>query len=145
MIWFFLVCRVGTAHRCFINKTMNYLIVFICLLGATLTALSPLPVHAEENCSLEEVRQAEAEMRKAEETERANKLTEAFDMAAALKIKCLMGDGVSRQKNLKKRLGLKLGAQEEQQGRLASAYHWYESTGNLPEAGRIKLKQSSSK
>lgn len=129
----------------FTNKIMTYSTAFLCLLCAMLTGLSPLPAQAQQDCSLEEVRQAETDMRKAEETERANKLTEAFDMASNLKIKCMMGDGASRQKNLKKRLGLKLGAQEEEHGRFDTAYRWYESTGNFPEAERIKLKQSSSK
>lgn len=90
---------------------------------------------------MEEVRQAEMELRRAEEIGRARQMKEAFEIASNLNIKCLMGDGASRQKNIKKRLGLKLGEQEEQQGRLNAAYQWYWSTGNTQEAERIQLKQ----
>ena len=100
-----------------------------------------LPVAWADGCRTEEEKTAAAQMRKAEDSERAGKLKEAYETAGKIDSMCLAGDGDKRHEALRKRIGLQLGQQEEKQGRLAAAFDWYQNSGNAGEADRVKLKQ----
>jgi len=100
-----------------------------------------LPVAWADGCRTEDEKVAAAQMRKAEESERAGKLKEAYEAAGKIDSMCLAGDGYKRHEAMRKRIGLQLGQQEEKQGRLAAAFDWYKNSGNAAEADRVKLKQ----
>jgi len=109
--------------------------VFALLLTAT------LPMAWADGCRTEDEIVAAAQLRKAEDSERAGKLKEAFAALGKIDSMCLVGGGDKRYEAMRKRIGLKLGQQEEQQGRLAAAFDWYKNSGNAAEADRVKLKQ----
>jgi hypothetical protein len=94
-----------------------------------------------DGCRSADEKVAAAQMKKAEDAERAGKLKEAYEAVGKIDSMCLAGDGDKRQGAMRKRIGLQLGQQEEKQGRLASAFDWYKGSGNGAEADRIKMKQ----
>jgi len=100
-----------------------------------------LPIAWADGCRTEDEKAAAAQMKKAEENERAGKLKEAYEAAGKIDSMCLAGDGYKRHEAMRKRIGLQLGQQEEKQGRLAAAFDWYKNSGNAVEADRVKLKQ----
>jgi len=100
-----------------------------------------LPMAWADGCRTEEEKAAAAQMRKAEDSERAGKLKEAYEAAGKIDSMCLAGDGYKRHEAMRKRIGLQLGQQDEKQGRLAAAFEWYKNSGNAAEADRAKLKQ----
>jgi hypothetical protein len=100
-----------------------------------------LPMALADGCRTEEEKAAAAQMKKAEDSERAGKLKEAYETAGKIDSMCLAGDGYKRHEAMRKRIGLQLGQQEEKQGRLAAAFDWYKNSGNAAEADRVKLKQ----
>lgn len=103
-----------------------------------------LPMAWADGCRTQDEKSAAAQMRKAENSERAGKLKEAYETAGKIDSMCLAGDGHKRHETLRKRIGLQLGQQEEKQGRLAAAFDWYQSSGNAAEADRVKMKQANS-
>jgi len=109
------------------------------VLALLLTAT--LPVAWADGCRTEEEKAAAVQMKKAEDSERAGKLKEAYALLGKIDSMCLAGDGDKRYQSMRKRIGLKLGQQEEQQGRLAAAFDWYKNSGNDAEADRVKMKQ----
>jgi len=100
-----------------------------------------LPMALADGCRTEEEKAAAAQMRKAEDSERAGKLKEAYEAAGKIDSMCLAGDGYKRHEAMRKRIGLQLGQQEEKQGRLAAAFDWYKNSGNAAEADQVKMKQ----
>jgi hypothetical protein len=100
-----------------------------------------LPKAWADGCRTEDEKAAAAQMRKAEDSERAGKLKEAYATAGKIDSMCLAGDGSKRHEAMRKRIGLQLGQQEEKQGRLAAAFDWYKNSGNAAEADRVKMKQ----
>jgi hypothetical protein len=100
-----------------------------------------LPMAWADGCRTEEEKAAAVQMRKAEESERAGKLKEAYGLVVRIDSMCLGGDGDKRHEAMRKRIGLQLGQQEEKQGRLAAAFDWYNNSGNGADADRVKLKQ----
>jgi hypothetical protein len=100
-----------------------------------------LPVASADGCRTEEEKAAAAQMRKAEDGERAGKLKEAYETAGRIDSMCLAGDGYKRHEAMQKRIGLQLGQQEEKQGRFAAAFDWYKRSGNAAEADRVKMQQ----
>jgi predicted Zn-dependent protease len=104
------------------------------LVGVTQLAL------ADSECTPADDKAGAAQLKKAEDNERAGKLKEAYQAANKLG-DCLPEGGYQRQKAMLKRVGLQLGQQEEKQGRLAAAFDWYKGSGNDAEAGRVKMKQ----
>jgi len=100
-----------------------------------------LPMAWADGCRTEDEKAAAAQMRKAEDNERAGKLKEAYEAAGKIDSMCLAGDGYKRHEAMRKRIGLQLGQQEEKQGRLAAAFDWYKNSGNAAEADRVKMKQ----
>jgi len=109
------------------------------VLALVLTAY--LPVAWADGCRTQEEKAAAAQMRKAEDSERAGKLKEAYATAGKIDSMCLAGDGSRRHEAMRKRIGLQLGQQEEKHGRLAAAFDWYKNSGNAAETDRVKLKQ----
>lgn len=114
------------------------------VLALVLTAY--LPMAWADGCGPEEIadgKKAAAQLRKAEEAERAGKLKEAFASMGSGDFMCeddYKGKS-KRYEAMRKRIGLQLGQQEEKQGRLAAAFEWYKNSGNVAEADRVKLKQ----
>lgn len=104
------------------------------LMGAAQLAL------ADSECTPADDKAGAAQMKKAEDSERAGKLKEAYQAASKLG-DCLPAGGYQRQGAMLKRIGLQLGQQEEKQGRLAAAFDWYKSSHNDTEADRVKMKQ----
>jgi hypothetical protein len=96
--------------------------------------------HAD-GCRTEDEKVAAAQMKKAEDSEHAGKLKEAYQAASKIDSMCLAGDGYKRHEAMLKRIGLQLGQQEEKQGRLAAAFDWYNSSRNDAEADLVKMKQ----
>jgi len=104
------------------------------LMGATQIAQA-------DGCGAQDEKVAAEQMKKAEDSERAGKLKEAYAAAVKVDSMCLAGDGFKRQEAMLKRIGLQLGQQEEKQGRLAAAFDWYKNSRNDAEADRVKMKQ----
>ena len=100
-----------------------------------------LPIAWADGCRTEDEKAAAAQMKKAEENERAGKLKEAYEAAGKIDSMCLAGDGYKRHEAMRKRIGLQLRQQEEKQGRLAAAFDWYKNSGNAAEADQVKMKQ----
>lgn len=111
----------------------------VAALALMLTAY--LPMAWADGCRTEDEKAAAAQMRKAEDNERAGKLKEAYALLGKVDSMCLGGDGDKRYDAMRKRIGLQLGQQEEKQGRLAAAFDWYKNSGNAADADRVKLKQ----
>ena len=118
------------------KKTILMSLVFVVagLVGATQLAL------ADSECTPADDKAGAAQLKKAEDNERAGKFKEAYQAASKLG-DCLPEGGYQRQKATLKRVGLQLGQQEEKQGRLAAAFDWYKNSGNDAEADRVKMKQ----
>ncbi len=104
------------------------------LMGATQLAQA-------DGCTAKDEKVAAVQMKKAEDSERAGKLKEAYAAAGKVDSMCLAGDGDKRHEAMIKRIGLQLGQLEEKQGRLAAAFDWYKNSRNDAEADRVKLKQ----
>jgi len=94
-----------------------------------------------DGCNTADEKAAAAQMKKAEDSEHAGKLKEAYQAAGKIDSMCLAGDGYKRHEAMLKRIGLQLGQQEEKQGRLAAAFDWYKNSRNDAEADRVKMKQ----
>ena len=92
-----------------------------------------------DGCRPEDEKVAAAQMKKAEASERAGKLKEAYEAMGKIDSMCLASD--KQYEAMRKRIGLQLGQQEEKQGRLAVAFDWYKNSGNEAEADRVKMKQ----
>jgi hypothetical protein len=118
------------------KKTIMMFILYCVagLVGAMQFAL------ADSECTPQDDKAGAAQMKKAEDSERAGKLKEAYQAASKLG-DCLPAGGYQRQKAMLKRVGLQLGQQEEKQGRLTAAFDWYKGSGNDADAGRVKMKQ----
>jgi hypothetical protein len=96
--------------------------------------------HAD-GCNSAEEKAAAAQMKKAEDFERAGKLKEAYGAVGKIDPLCLAGNGFKQHETMRKRIGLQLGQQEEKAGRLAAAFDWFKGSGNGAEADRVKMKQ----
>ena len=118
------------------KKTIMMSVVFCAagLVGATQLAL------ADSECTPQDDKAGAAQLKKAEDNEHAGKLKEAYQAASKLG-DCLPDGGYQRQKAMITRVGLKLGQQEEKQGRLAAAFDWYKGSRNDADADRVKMKQ----
>ena len=98
------------------------------------------PAHAD-GCNAAEEKAAAAQMKKAEDSERAGQLKEAYQAVGKIDPLCLAGNGFKQHETMRKRIGLQLGQQEEKAGRLAAAFDWFKGSGNGAEADRVKMKQ----
>ena len=109
------------------------------VLALTLTAYQPLA--SADGCRTDDEKAAAVQMRKAEDSERAGKLKEAYEAAGRIESMCLAGDGYKRHEAMRKRIGLQLGQQEEKRGQLGAAFDWYKRSRNEADADRVKMKQ----
>lgn len=111
-------------------------------IAATFVALlaSYVPAASADGCRSEDEQVAAAQFRKAEDTERAGKLADAFAMLGKVDDMCLTGDAGKRADAMHKRIGLQLGQQEEKKGNLKAAFDWYQRSRNDDEADRVKMK-----
>ena len=114
------------------KKTIMMSVVFCAagLVGATQLAL------ADSECTPQDDKAGAAQLKKAEDNEHAGKLKEAYQAASKLG-DCLPDGGYQRQKAMITRVGLKLGQQEEKQGRLAAAFDWYKGSRIDADAERV--------
>ena len=112
------------------------------VLALTLTAY--LPLASADGCRTDDEKAAAVQMRKAEDSERAGKLKEAYEAAGRIESMCLAGDGYKRHEAMRKRIGLQLGQQEEKRGQLGAAFDWYKRSRNEADADRVKMKQVNS-
>jgi hypothetical protein len=118
------------------KTTMIY--VVYCVVGLVSAMQFAL---ADSECTPQDDKAGAAQMKKAEDSERAGKLKEAYQAASKLGNACLPSGGYQRNKAMLQRVGLQLGQQEEKQGRLAAAFDWYKGSDNDADAGRVKMKQ----
>jgi hypothetical protein len=94
-----------------------------------------------DGCAADEEKAAAANMKKAEDADRAGRLKEAYAALGKVDSMCLGRDAGKRHESMRKRIGLQLGQQEEKQNRLGAAFDWYNTSGNGDEADRVKMKQ----
>lgn len=97
-----------------------------------------------DGCRDSEIAAEMASLKKAEDSEKAGRLKDAFNTAKTIG-ECLGNEAGKRRDAIIKRSGKTLGTQEEKAGRLKEAFDWYESSGNKAEADQVKLKQANAK
>jgi hypothetical protein len=115
--------------------------IFVALVFAV---ANPSTVFAD-GCRDSEKAEEMVKLKKAEDSEKAGKLKEAFSAARAVAWECIGNDGGKRREAVMKRTGKTLGTQEEKAGRLQEAFDWYEQSGHKAEADQVKLKQVKAK
>jgi hypothetical protein len=120
------------------NKT-KYIFVVLAL-----AAMNP-PVVFADGCPDKEIAAETLKLKKAEDSEKAGKLKEAFNAAKTVAWECLGNEAGKRREALIKRVGRTLGDQEEKQGRLKEAFGWYQASGLEADADRVMLKQANAK
>jgi len=81
---------------------------------------------------------ADAQVKKAEELERAGKPREAYAAAAKADSECV--SDANRHEGLKLRAAKAIGAEDERNGHLADAYDWYMRGQSVADAGRMQRK-----
>lgn len=108
---------------------------------AAMGLMGAAPFTLADGCRPEDEKAAAAQMKKAEASERAGRLKEAYEAMGKIDSMCLGSD--KQYEAMRKRIGLQLGQQEEKQSRLAAAFDWYKNSGNAAEADRVKMKQVS--
>jgi hypothetical protein len=118
-------------------------IMSVCILSAGFAGLM-MPLAFADGCRDIETAAEMVKMKKAEDSEKAGKLKEAFNTARTVAWECGRDLG-PRREALMKRVGRTLGDQEEKQGRLKEAFNWYEASGHAAEADRVMLKQANAK
>jgi hypothetical protein len=120
------------------NKTK---FIFVVL---ALAVMNP-PVVIADGCPDKEIAAETLKMKRAEDSEKAGKLKEAFNTASTVAWECLGNEAGKRREALMKRVGRTLGDQEEKQGRLKEAFGWYQASGLEADADRVMLKQANAK
>jgi len=119
-------------------------IISVCILSAGLAGLTVSPAFAD-GCPDKEIAAETLKMKKAEDSEKAGELKEAFNTAKTVAWECLGSEAGKRREALIKRVGRTLGDQEEKQGRLKEAFDWYQASGLEADADRVMLKQANAK
>lgn len=100
------------------------------------------PAFADDICEAEDKSLATARSKKAEDLERAGKLKESFETLKSFDGMCVDGrDGFIRYEAMIKRVGLALGRQEEKKGQLGAAVDWYDRSGNIADADRVRMQR----
>ena len=94
-----------------------------------------------DGCPNSAIAAARAQLKKAEDAEKAGKPKEAHAAARAVAWECLGNEAGKRREAIIKRSGRTLGEQEEKAGRLSEAFSWFENSGLPADADRVKLKQ----
>lgn len=116
----------------------------VCVLSCSLAGLAA-PAAFADGCPDSEKAAEAQKLKKAEDSEKAGKLKEAFGAARAVAWECLGNDAGKRREAVIKRAGRTLGDQEEKQGRLKEAFDWYQSAGLEADADRVMLKRANAK
>jgi hypothetical protein len=81
---------------------------------------------------------ADAQVKQAEDLERAGKAREAYTAAGKADGECVTD--YKRHDALMKRTAKVVGAEEEKKGRFKEAFDWYERAQSVPDAGRMQRK-----
>lgn len=81
---------------------------------------------------------ADAQLKKAEDLERAGKMREANGAAQKLNSECI--SDYKRHDALLKRTAMALGAEDEKKGNFQGAFDWYQRAQNVADAGRMQRK-----
>ena len=81
---------------------------------------------------------ADAQVKQAEDLERAGKAREAYAAAGKADGDCVTD--YKRHDALMKRTAKAVGAEEEKKGRFKEAFDWYERAGSVADAGRMQRK-----
>jgi hypothetical protein len=81
---------------------------------------------------------AAAQLKEAEDLERAGKAREAYSAAAKANSECV--PDYKRHETLLKRTAKAIGADEEKKGRFQEAFTWYERAQSTSDAGRMQRK-----
>jgi hypothetical protein len=81
---------------------------------------------------------ADAQVKQAEDLERAGKVREAYTAAGKADGDCV--SDYKRHEALKKRAARAIAADEEKKGRFADAFDWYERGQSIADAGRMQRK-----
>jgi hypothetical protein len=116
---------------------MKKSILMLAAAGLLVVAQSALA----DGCTTAEENLAAANMKKADDFDRAGKLKDAYAALGKVDSMCLGRDAGKRSESMRKRIGLQLGQQEEKQNHLGAAFDWYKGSGNGDEADRVKMKQ----
>lgn len=99
-----------------------------------------VPMVLADGCSIQDEKEAGAQLSRAEDLERAGKSREAYEKAVTVPVECVSG-GQKRFVALKHRAGKTLGGQEEEKGQLDKSFDWYSHTGLDADADRVKMMQ----
>lgn len=103
-----------------------------------------MPAAFADGCTDKETAAETLRMKRAEDSEKAGKLKEAFSAASPVAYECGRDLG-PRREALIKRVGRTLGDREEKQGRFKEAFDWYQAANLEAEADRAMLKYANSK
>jgi hypothetical protein len=114
----------------------------VCILSCWLAGLMA-PAAFADGCPDKEIAAETLKMKKAEDSEKAGKLKEAYNAARSVAWECLGNDAGKRREALIIRVGRTLGDQEEKQGRLKEAFDWYQAAGLEADADRVMLKRAN--
>lgn len=115
-----------------------------CVLSCCLAGLVA-PAAFADGCPDQEIAAESLKLKKAEDSEKAGKLKQAFNAARTVAWECLGNDAGKRREALVKRVGRTLADQEEKQGRLKEAFDWYQAAGLEADADRVMLKRANAK
>ncbi len=88
-----------------------------------------------------EQKQAEAQFSQADKSEQAGNARAAHAALQKVDSDCLGSASSKRFEPMRKRLGKKLGDEEEKNGRLKEAFEWFEGSGHTADAERVMLKR----
>lgn len=104
--------------------------------GSQAWADSLCPDKAQQNA-------ADAQLKQAEDLDRAGKFREAYSAAQKANIECITD--YKRHDGLLKRAAKAAGAEDEKNGQLTEAFEWYERAQSSADAGRIQRKMVEAK
>ncbi|MDH4134066.1 MAG: hypothetical protein OEV31_04705 [Gammaproteobacteria bacterium] len=92
-----------------------------------------------------EAKQAEAQLSQAEKSEQAGNARAAYAGLQKVDSDCLSSASDKRRDAMRKRLGKRLGDEDEKNGRLKEAFDWFEGSGNKADAARVMLKRAQAR
>lgn len=127
------------SHFMRMRKILPVYVLSCCLAGLV------APTAFADGCPDSEIAADTLKLKKAEASEKAGKLKEAFSSARTVAWECLGNDAGKRREALMQRVGRTLGDQEEKQGRLKEAFDWYQAAGLEADADRVMLKRANAK
>lgn len=115
------------------------------LLPLLLTLAVP-SVFADSLCpEAKDQKRAEAQLAQAEKSEQTGNARAAHAALQKVDSDCLGSMSSKRFEPMRKRLGKKLGDEDEKNGRLKEAFEWFEGSGHTADAGRVMLKRAQAR